>query len=168
MVTQPGESWYILHHLDTDSIIAEIAAGEHCMQCTHKMSGKSMFCVLTRIHLMLAPCHAVRRGENWFISRNIWLSPGSNIPQMSNSFCCERAKFQQNISPYLIILDRAREKYSLQSVWLIARIIYTLNPDRPKGPWTGGFPFWHISKNQDEYLPSRHKPTLTGWLVGAE
>ena len=55
-----------------------------------------------------------------------------------------------------------------QSVWLIARIIYTLNPDRPKGPWTGGFPFWHISKNQDEYLPSRHKPTLNGWLVGAE
>ena len=47
--TQSGESWYILHHFDTDSITAEMAAGGHCMQCTHKMSGKSMFCVLTAL-----------------------------------------------------------------------------------------------------------------------
>ena len=125
MVTQPGESWYILHHFDTDSIIAEIVVGEHCMQCTHKMSGKSMFCVLTQIHLMLAHCHAVQRGENWFISRNIWLSPGSNIPQMSNSFCCERAKFQQNISPYLIILDREREIFFTVSVTHCSNHLYS-------------------------------------------
>ena len=69
---------------------------------------------------------------------------------------------------YFSIFDYSRLEREVcfgwpQSVWLIARIIYTLNPDRPKGPWTGGFLFWHISKNQDEYLPSRHNPP---WLAG--
>ena len=119
--TQSGQSWYILHHLDTDSIIAEMVAGD--MACNARINVRKINVSRFDCWLSNSSCYgslswhaAVQCRENWFISRNIWLSPGSNIPQMSNSFCCEQAKFQQNISPYLIILDWERTILYLAAV----------------------------------------------------
>lgn len=70
--TRDQKSWYILHHSNT-SITVE---GQPRMQPAHKMSGKSMFCVLTagsQNYPVMGVRHGrvqnVQCGENWFISR---------------------------------------------------------------------------------------------------
>ena len=160
---------YRFHHCRDGS-------GEHGMQCTHKCQKNQCFAfwLLTLKFILLWLSVMAYRGAVW-----------GELVHIKEYLVISRIEHSTNVKLFLLWASEIPAKYFSifdysrlserelfftwpQSVWLIARIIYTLNPDRPKGPWTGGFLFWHISKNQDEYLPSRHKPTLTGWLVGAE